>query len=236
MLRHLGLLHPLRRHRGRADAHAARDERRPRVVGDRVLVERDAGPVEHLLRDLAGELGVERAQVDEQQVVVGAARHEPEALGGERRGERLRVAHDLLRRSRGSSGRRPRGTRPPWPRSRARADRPADRGTPPCRSRCRSSAVDTMQPPRGPRSVLCVVKVTTSACGTGFGMHAAGDEAGDVRGVEEEQRADLVGDLAERHRIDDARVRGRAGDDQLRALGRARGRGPGRGRCARRTA
>ena len=31
------------------------------------------------------------------------------------------------------------------------------------------SAVERMQPPRGPRSVLCVVKVTTSEYGTGFG-------------------------------------------------------------------
>ena len=43
---HLRLLHPLRRHRRGADAHAARDERAARVVGDRVLVERDAGLVE----------------------------------------------------------------------------------------------------------------------------------------------------------------------------------------------
>ena len=36
-----------------------------------------------------------------------------------------------------------------------------------------------MKPPRGPRSVLCVVEVTTSACGTGFGCTAGGDQAGD---------------------------------------------------------
>ena len=50
-------------------------------------------------------------------------------------------------------------------------------------------------------------------------MRAAGDEAGDVRGVEEEQRSDLVGDLAERLRVDDPRVRRGARDDQLRSLG-----------------
>ena len=33
-----------------------------------------------------------------------------------------------------------------------------------------SSARLRMQPPRGPRRVLCVVKVTTSAHGTGLGM------------------------------------------------------------------
>ena len=32
------------------------------------------------------------------------------------------------------------------------------------------SAVHTKAPPRGPRSTLCVVKVTTSANGTGLGI------------------------------------------------------------------
>ena len=78
--RHLRLLHPLGRDRRRADAHPAGDERAARVVGDRVLVQRDAGLVEHRLGLLAGELGVERAQVDHHQVAVGAAADEPEAL------------------------------------------------------------------------------------------------------------------------------------------------------------
>ena len=61
------------------------------------------------------------------------------------------------------------------------------------------SAPQRMAPPRGPRSVLWVVKVTKSATPTGFGMHLAGDEPGRVGGVEHEARPDLVGDLAERH-------------------------------------
>ena len=51
-------------------------------------------------------------------------------------------------------------------------------------------------------------------------VRATGDEPGDVRGVDHEQRADLVGDRTERLEVDDARVRGRAGDDQLRPLAR----------------
>ena len=58
----------------------------------------------------------------------------------------------------------------------------------------------------------------SAPCSTGFGCCATGDEPGDVRDVEHEQRADLVGDLAERPRVDDARVRGGAGDDDLRTL------------------
>ncbi len=50
-------------------------------------------------------------------------------------------------------------------------------------------------------------------------MRAARDEAGDVGGVDEEERADLVGDGTERGEVDDARVRGRARDDHLRAGG-----------------
>ena len=49
-------------------------------------------------------------------------------------------------------------------------------------------------------------------------VDAAGDQPGDVGGVEHEQRADLVGDLAERRRVDDARVGGGAGDDHLRLV------------------
>ena len=38
-----------------------------------------------------------------------------------------------------------------------------------------------------------------------IGMHATGDQTGNVRGVEHEQGTDLIGDLTERRRIDDAR-------------------------------
>ena len=75
------VLRPCRRRlRGGAEAQPRRHEGAARVVGDLVAVERDAGAVEDLLGLLAGELGVEVPQVDEQQVVVGAARHEPEPL------------------------------------------------------------------------------------------------------------------------------------------------------------
>ena len=47
--------------------------------------------VEHRLGLLAGEVGIERRQVDHHQVVVGAAADQPEALVGERRGERAGV-------------------------------------------------------------------------------------------------------------------------------------------------
>ncbi len=49
-----------------------------------------------------------------------------------------------------------------------------------------------IMPPRGPRSVLCVVVVTKSAWGTGEGWSARRDQARDVRDVDHEGRAHLV--------------------------------------------
>ena len=54
-------------------------------------------------------------------------------------------------------------------------------------------------------------------------MRATGDESGDVRGIDHEERAALVGDRAERLEVDDARVGGGAGDDQLGPFGQGDG-------------
>src|SRR4051794_11511763 len=90
---HLRFGHPLGGDRRRADAQAAGDERAARVVWHGVLVQRDARLIEHDLGLLAGELGVEGAQVDDHHVVVGAAADEPEALTHERLGQRRGVAY-----------------------------------------------------------------------------------------------------------------------------------------------
>jgi hypothetical protein len=55
-------------------------------------------------------------------------------------------------------------------------------------------------------------------------VHAPGHEPGDVGGVEHEQRPDLVGDLAERARVDDPRVGRGPGDDDLRPVLAGQGR------------
>ena len=47
-------------------------------------------------------------------------------------------------------------------------------------------------------------------------MLSAGDEPGDVRHVDEKQRADGIGNLSQTREIDDARIRGRAGGDHRR--------------------
>ena len=55
------------------------------------------GLIEHRLRLLAGEVGIERSQVDHHQVTVGATADEPEAFVRQGPGQRTRVEHDLLR-------------------------------------------------------------------------------------------------------------------------------------------
>src|SRR4030095_1655717 len=67
-LLHLFLFHAPRRHRRGAASNAAGYERRARVEWDRILVNRDACPVERLLGDLPGQFRF--AQIDQHQVIV----------------------------------------------------------------------------------------------------------------------------------------------------------------------
>src|ERR1700674_188054 len=72
-LDHLRLTHSTRGHERGADTHAAGIELRSLVEGDGVAVESDANRVGHVLNLLARPLL--SAQIDEHQVVVGAAAH-----------------------------------------------------------------------------------------------------------------------------------------------------------------
>ncbi len=82
----------------------------------------------------------------------------------------------------------------------------------------RESSHSTM-PPRGPRRDLCVVVVTIWACGTGSKSPVRtllGDEAREVRHVDHEGGADLVGDLPHDPEVHETGVGGVAGDDDQR--------------------
>ena len=80
------------------------------------------------------------------------------------------------------------------------------------------SALQTIMPPRGPRSTLCVVKVTTSAYGTGLGIALPATRPMKCAASTISDRADLVGDLAERGEVDQPRDRRAAADDHLRPV------------------
>ena len=127
--------------------------------------------VEPLLRVLARP--VRAPEVDLEQVRVGAAREDIEAVCLERLRERVGVRADLRPGSRGTARRRRSGSRSPWPRWRARAARPASRGRRRGRPPAACSSRQRTKPDRGPASVLCVVEVTKSQCGTGFGWSPA---------------------------------------------------------------
>ena len=96
---------------------------------------------------------------------------------------------------------------------------------PPCmpgktaRSTARAcSSRQSTNPERGPASVLCVVEVTKSQCGNRARVDPGRDEAGEVGHVAEEERADLIRDLAEAPRLDRPRVRRAAAHDELRPV------------------
>jgi hypothetical protein len=113
------------------------------------------------LRLLARELLVERAQVDQHQVVVGAARDQAEAVVPSASASAWRW-HDLLRVV-GELG-----LRRLVERDRLAGDHVLERAALPAGEDglvdgAACSALLRMQPPRGPRSVLWVVKVTMSA-------------------------------------------------------------------------
>ena len=112
----------------------------------------------------------------------------------------LRVARRSAPRSRGRTAGRPRGTRPPSPRSTCMSGPPCRPGKTALSIAVAYGVVQRMQPARGPRSVLWVVRVTTSANGTGDGCAPPAIEPGDVRRVDEQQRPDVVGDRTEGRR------------------------------------
>ena len=216
-LRHLRLGHALGGDRGCTDPHAAGDERATRVVGHRVLVERDPGLVERGLGDLAGQLLVERTQVDHHQMVVGAPGDEPEPLPRQRRSERRRVGDDLvgvLAEAR---------LRCLVEGDRLAGDGVLERTALPSG---KHGLVDRLGVRRG-RQDAAAARAAQGLVGGerddigvrhGVGVGAARHESGEVGDVEQQERTDLVGDRPERLGIEPPRVAGGAGHDHLRAV------------------
>ena len=166
-LAHLVRAKAARRRRGRAHADAGRRVRRQRIERDRVLVHRDADAVEDVLRLLARD--AERRDIDEHQMVVRATGDDLRAVLGEglrrepgRCDGACAVAPEFVRGGERSAT--------------ALAAMTCISG-PPCKPgkdglvhlTCPGPLCEKTSPPRGPRSVLCVVVVTRSACGNGLG-------------------------------------------------------------------
>ncbi len=212
---HLGLAHAAGGHRRRADADAARDHRRILIERNRVLVDRDAGLAERRLGHLARDAF--REHVHEHQVVVGAAADEAESRSDQRAREPLRVGHDLLlvgdeRRLRRLFEADRLGRDDVHQRTALHAgkDRPVE-------ILCVLLAAQD-QPASRPAQRL--VRGCRDEIGMGHraGMHARGDQSGDVRHVGENRRADSVGRDANAREIDHARIRAGADDDHLRTM------------------
>ena len=72
-----------------------------------------------------------------------------------------------------------------------------------------------MKPARGPAQRLVRGRGDEVAVGHRVRVQAGGDQPGEVSHVAEQERAHLVGDLAELVDLDDARVGRAAADDQL---------------------
>ena len=110
-----------------------------------------------------------RAQVDQQQMRVGSAGNEPHPGALQFLAHRARVDQHRLLVGAETPAAAPLGRPRLWPRSCASAGRPGSPGRRSCRSPRPALRSVRMNPPRGPRSVLCVVEVTNSASGTGEG-------------------------------------------------------------------
>ena len=73
-----------------------------------------------------------------------------------------------------------------------------------------------ISPERGPRRVLCVVVVVTSAMSMGLGIEPGGDQSCDMGDVGDEIGPDAVGDVPEALPVEHPRVGRKAGHDELR--------------------
>ena len=200
--------------RARADAQAAGDHRRARIEGDGVAVDGDADLGQAVLGLLAVELGV--AQVDEHEVHVGAAGEHVDRAGRAQQliGERLGAGHRALLALAEELGLRD-----------AEGDRLArddvlERAALLAREDGRVDGLGVLlaaQDQAAARAAEGLVHRRGDDVGVGHrvGVLAGGHEAGEVRHVDHEVRADGIGDRAEALEVQEARVGTPAREQEL---------------------
>src|SRR5690606_37895186 len=93
---HFGLPHAARCDGWSAETNAARLKRTAGFERDRVFVAHDVGPIEKLLSFFSCEIGVFVAQIDQREMIVGAAADNAEAALGHGFRHRFGVGDDLL--------------------------------------------------------------------------------------------------------------------------------------------
>ena len=214
-LSHLGFLHAARGQRWRTDANAAGLHRRIGIERNGVLVHRDAGIVQRVLGFAAQHALGEH--IDQHQVRVGAAGDDAEAFVGQCLRQNLGVGHDLSRvvLEAGLKGF-----------LEAHSFRRDDVHQ---RSALHSWEDDLVDCGRmfllgedhsGARPAQCLVRGGGDNMAVWYGrwMHATGNQSGEVRHVDQVERADFVGNLAHAGEVDDARIGAPATDDELRTL------------------
>ena len=156
----------------------------------------------------------ERGQVDEHQVDVGAAGEDRRCRRPQAVGERLRVGDRLPLVGAERLARGDLEARPPWPAIMCISGPPCWPGKTALSIAFAYSSRQRIMPLRGPRSVLWIVVVTTSASGPGWGAAPAATSPAKCAISTISWRRPRRRSRG-RRRIDLPRVGGRAGDDQL---------------------
>src|SRR5690554_6477744 len=95
-LAHLGKPHAARGGRGRSEPQAGGPHGRVRIIRYHLLVGGEAHTVKRLLRHRTVDIEA-RNRVDDEEVIIRAARHKRYARAGEGRGKRLRIGEHLFR-------------------------------------------------------------------------------------------------------------------------------------------
>ena len=195
--------------------NAAGVERLPLVERDQVLVDRDPGPAQGGLGDLAGE--PPGRHVDQDQVVIGPARDQAETGLHQLVGQNLGVGDHLggIRFEVGTQGL-------------AEADRLAGDHVHqrPSLEAGENRRVDLLGSLLGAENDPASRAAQSLVGGAGdvirhrdrVGMETGGDQAGDVGHVDKKDRADLASDLGDPVEVDRPGVGAGAGEDQLRLV------------------